>query len=389
MPRHFPTGTAGNADPAGTFADPKTGTAARVWEHPAALAGPVIEWGRLRRVLLVRADNLGDVVMCGPALRALHRAAPTARLDLLAAPAGALAAPLLPEVAGVLPASVSWQQLDPAAVPVRHDLELVQRIADRGYDAVVLLTSFSQSPWPAAMLCRLAGVPLRIGLSKEFGGAALTHWVPAPPDGTHQVDRSLYLLRRVGVAPVDGRLHLAVPDAARVAIREILRGYGIRRYALLLPGASCPSRRYPAERFATVAVRLAAAGLPVVVAGTAGETDLVARVTTGATGAIGLAGVLDVPGLAAAVAGSRVVVCNNSGGAHLADALGTPVVVLFAGTEQASQYAPRSTRATVLTVPTRCAPCRQLRCRYHLECLDLAPELVAEQALRAADRESP
>jgi ADP-heptose:LPS heptosyltransferase len=354
------------------------------FEHPGALAGPPVDWAGLRRVLVVRPDNLGDVVMCGPALRALRRAAPRAELDLLAAPAGAAVAPLLPELAGVLTASVSWQQLGGDAVPAAADLELVGRIAAGGYDAAVVLTSFSQSPWPAAYLCRLAGVPVRIGTSKEFGGAGLTHWVPAPPDELHQVDRALRVLERVGVAPVDGRLHLAVPAGARAAARRVLAAHGVdpdQPYALLLPGASCASRRYDPDRFAAVAGRLARAGLRVVVAGAASEAELVARV---AGDGAGIAGDLDVPALAAAVAGGRVVVGNNSGGAHLADAVGTPVVVLFAGTEQVEQYRPRSTPAAVLSVPTTCAPCRQLRCPYGLECLDLPPELVARHALRLA-----
>ncbi|MDQ7904968.1 glycosyltransferase family 9 protein [Phytohabitans sp. ZYX-F-186] len=349
-------------------------------EHPAALAGPPIDWAALRRILVVRPDNLGDVVMAGPAVRALRRAAPDARLDLLAAPAGAAVAPLLPHLGAVLAASVSWQQLDPDAVPPDADHGLVRRIAGGRYDAAVVLTSFSQSPWPAAYLCRLAGVPVRVGESKEFGGAGLTHWVPAPPDGTHQVDRMLHVLARVGVPPAGARLRLDLPEGARAEAREALAGQGLAAgepYALLLPGASCPSRRYPPERFARVAGLLAGAGLRVVVAGSAAESALVERAGGGVTG-------LGVPGLAALVAGSTAVVCNNSGGAHLASAFGRPVVVLFAGTEQVAQYAPRFTPATVLSVPTPCAPCRQLRCPYAQECLDVPPEEVARETLRLA-----
>jgi ADP-heptose:LPS heptosyltransferase len=337
-------------------------------EHPAALAGPPVDWAALRRILVVRPDNLGDVVMAGPAVRALRHAAPHARIDLLAAPAGAAVAPLLPHVDGVLTATVSWQQLDPAAVPPDGDLGLVRRIAAGRYDAAVVLTSFSQSPWPAGYLCRLAGVPVRVGASKEFGGAGLTHWVPAPPDGTHQVDRMLHVLERVGVPPAGSDLRLHLPESAP--------GFG-DPYAVVLPGASCPARRYPPERFARVAALLAGGGLRAVVAGSAREAPLVERAGGGITD-------LDVPGLAALVAGSAVVVCNNSGGGHLASAYRRPVVVLFAGTEQVSQYAPRGTPAAVLTVPTPCAPCRQLRCPFAQECLDLPPEAVARATLRLA-----
>ncbi|BCB90854.1 hypothetical protein Psuf_081670 [Phytohabitans suffuscus] len=298
-------------------------------------------------------------------------------------------APLLPHLGAVLTASVSWQQLDPGQVPPEADRALVRRIAGARYDAAVVLTSFSQSPWPAAYLCRLAGVPVRVGTSKEFGGAGLTHWVPAPPDGTHQVDRMLHVLERAGVPPDGTGLRLDLPDSARDEAREALAGQGIgpgEPYALLLPGASCQSRRYPPERFARVARLLAGAGLRVVVAGSPGESALVERAGGGlAAGQTGLG----VPALAALVAGSAAVVCNNSGGAHLASAFGRPVVLLFAGTEQVGQYVPRFTPAAVLSVPTPCAPCRQLRCPYDLQCLDIPPEDVAGETLRLAGARVP
>ncbi|MEU6425941.1 glycosyltransferase family 9 protein [Microbispora sp. NPDC046973] len=364
-------------------------------EHPAALAGPPVPWRRLARVLVIRPDNLGDVVMAGPALRALRRAAPRARLDLLAAPAGAAAAALLPEVDGVLTASVSWQKTGGEDVPVTDDLDLVERIGWGGYEAAVILTSFSQAPWPAAYLCRLAGVPVRVGMSKEFGGAGLTHWVPSPPDETHQVDRALHMLERVGVPPVEGRLRVRVPaEAARTARRLLdggpegdgrADGRGRRPCALILPGASCSARRYPADRFARVAGLLTAAGLRVLVAGTAREAPLVEATGAGVPGAVLLPGRFDVQVLAALVDAVDVVVCNNSGGAHLASALGTPVVVLFAGTEQVEQYRPRFGPASILTVPTACSPCRQFACPFALDCLDIPPEQVAAEALRLAD----
>ena len=95
-----------------------------------------------------------------------------------------------------------------------------------------------------------------------------------------------------------------------------------------------------------------------------------------AVGGVDLSGRLDVRGLVAMIAGARVAVTNNSGGMHLADAVGTPVVALFAGTEDESQFAPRSVPATLLRVPTACAPCRAFACPYAHECLDISPDVV-------------
>jgi ADP-heptose:LPS heptosyltransferase len=354
------------------------------FEHPAALSGPAVCWDALERVLVVRPDNLGDVLLAGPAIAALRAAAPRARLDLLASPAGAPAAALLPEVDEVVVARVSWQRIETTAEP--PDTDLVARLGERHYDAAVVLTSFSQSPWPAGYALQRAGVPVRAGTSKEFGGTALTHWVPAPDDGLHQVDRALHLLARLGVAPGDQRLHARVPTAARAAALAALAGALAPDvpYAVVLPGASCPARRWPAGRFRTANALLAGNGLPVVVSGAAAERDLVDAVASGVPGVTALAGALDVPGLAGLLSGALVAVTNNSGGMHLADAVGTPVVALFAGTEDEDQFRPRSVSAAVLRVPTWCSPCRQFRCPFALECLDVAPEDVVEAALRLA-----
>ncbi len=343
-----------------------------------------VDWGSLRRVLVVRLDNLGDVVMVTPALRALRAAlAPGARLDLLASPAGAALAPLLPDVDEVHVLSALWQDAD-ARLPFDPDREraVVERFA--GYDAVVVLTSFAQSPWPAAHAAYLAGVPVRVGVSKEFGGAVLSHRLVAPPDEQHQTDRALSLLASVGVPARGRQLSLTVPAEAETRAAQVRREAGLpERFAVLLPGASCPSRRWPAERFAEVARRL---DLPVAVVGTDKEAALVASVT--GPGVVGLAGRLDVPALAALVRSAAVALTNNSGGMHVADAVGTPVVALFAGTEDESQFAPRSVPSRLLRVPTACAPCRAFTCPYAQQCLDLPAEVVVDAVheLLGADR---
>ncbi len=354
--------------------------------HPGEMAGEPVDWAAVRRLLVVRTDNLGDVVMAGPALRALRAAAPRARLDLLAAPAGVAVAPLLPGVDGTLEHSPSWQLAGRVAPDPAEEHALVERVRAGAYDAAVVLTSFTQSPWPTAFVLHLAGVPVRAGMSKEFGGALLTHWAVSPDDGLHQVDRALHLLQRLGVPPRGTGLELAVPDDARGRARAVLAAGGVRgAHAVLLPGASCSSRRWAPAGFADVARRLLGAGLQVVVGGSAKEAPLVDEVVAGAPGALGAAGALDVPALAALVEGAAVAVTNNSGGMHLADALGTPLAVLFAGTEQEGQFAPRTTRAAVFRRPTWCSPCRAFTCPFAHECLDIDPRDVADAALRLLD----
>jgi ADP-heptose:LPS heptosyltransferase len=343
--------------------------------HPAADLGVPLDWAGVERVLVVRADNLGDVVLATPAIRALRRAVPHAAVDLLASPVGALVAPMIRGVRDVVTVSASWQQ---AGVPARdvgelarEEWELVERLRERHYDVMVVFTSHSQSPWPVAHVGMLAGIPVRAVHSREFGGAVATHWVTPPPTGVHQVDRCLHLLAALGVPSAGTELELAVPDLP------------VPRGVVLAPGGSCPSKRYPAHRFAEVARLLARAGHTVRVTGGPSEVGIVDDVVAGAAHPlVEPLGQVSVPELAAVIAAAEVVVCNNSGCLHLADAARTPVVCTYAGTEGRTEMPPRAAPAALLGRRVPCAPCRQFRCPYHQECLDVTPEEVAAAALR-------
>jgi ADP-heptose:LPS heptosyltransferase len=361
------------------------------FRHPGADRGGPVDLAAARRILVVRPDNIGDVVLLTPALRALRAAAPTARLDLLASPAGSAVAGMVAELDGVLTASPSWQQLTPPADPAgaaAGERTLLDRVTASRYDVMLVFTSFSQSPWPAAHLGLLAGIGTRVVHSREFAGAVATHWVTPPPETTHHVDRSLHLLEAVGV-PLRGRTPtLRVPVAAYAHADAVLDGHLPRErrpFALLVPGASCPSRRYAAARFGAAAAAIAADGVPVLVAGTAAEDGLVDEVVRAAgSPQVRALPAVGLPVFTALIARAAVALTNNSGGLHLADAVGTPVAVTYAGTERLGDVAPRAVPAELLQVAVPCSPCRQLTCPFHLECLDVAPERLAAAALRLA-----
>lgn len=391
----------GSALPAAAWS--ATPREAAAFRHPGADRGGAVDLAAARRILAVRPDNVGDVVLLTPALRALRAASPHARIDLLGSPAGAAVAPMVPELSGVVVASPSWQQLtaptDPATAEAaaRAERELLERIVAGRYDAMLVFTSFSQSPWPAAHLGLLAGIPTRVVHSREFAGAVATHWVTPPPDTTHHVDRSLHLLTAIGITPDGTAPSLRVPVAAYAEADAVLvatlgacthPGRVKPPLALVVPGASCPSRRYPAAGFGAAAAALAAAGLPVVVAGTDAEAGLVAEVVATARAAADPGGAricalppVGLPVFAALVARAAVALTNNSGGLHVADAVGTPVVATYAGTERLGDVAPRAVPSALLTVPVPCSPCRQLTCPFHSECLDVPPARLAEAAL--------
>lgn len=338
-------------------------------------------WHRVRRLLVIRADNIGDVVLTGPALRAVKRALPTARLELLASPAGAAAAPLLPWVDDVLVHRVLWQDLGRLPFDPARELRLAEDLRARRYDAAVILTSFAQSPHPAAFVAWLAGIPLRAGASRERG-TMLTHAAPYGDFARHQAERNLALVRALGFSGDDDALEIRVPSEAAASAAALLAEHGIRRgepYLLWNPWASAGARTYPPDRGAE-AVRLAcdAAGLRAVITGherdAAQARALARRIGPHAANLVGRTSITE---LAALVAGASVAVTSHTCVMHLADALRVPVVVPFSGTDLPSQWAPRHAPHALLGRDVPCAPCYEISCPRSLECLDVEPVELA------------
>lgn len=343
-------------------------------------------WTEARNILAMRLDNIGDVIMAGPALRAIKANLPEARLTLMTSPAGAQASALLPWVDAILPWRVLWQDLGKLEFNPAREWDLVTTLSEHRFDAAIIFTSFSQTPHPAGFISYLAGIPLRLGESKETGDRVLTSELTAAPDEIHQVERNLRLIESAGFRVDDRGLAIQVPESARRSASALLVDRGLAEgapYLLLNPWTSCPARNYSQERFAEAARSLTEmTGWLVVVTGVAKDRSRSGPLLE-ALGdvAVDLIGATSLPELAALVAGARLVLTNNTSVMHLADATGTPSVVLFAGTEYESQWRPRTAPARLLRRETACSPCYQFTCPYHLECLDITPREVVDAGL--------
>jgi ADP-heptose:LPS heptosyltransferase len=326
------------------------------------------------RVLVVRLDSLGDVVVCGPAVRAV--AAGAAHVTVLAGPRGAEAARLLPGVDEVLLFDAPWispdgRPVDPAAVTA-----LVEQLCGR-FDAALVLTSFHQSALPTALLLRLAGVPWIAAASTDFPGTLLDVRLPEPPDGP-EPERMLAIATGAGwrLPPGDDgtpRLRLDLPVVGGLP----------GRYVVVHPGADAPARAYPAELWAEVVGALTGEGMPVVVTGSAAEHALTASVA-GSAG-LDLGGQLDVARLAAVIAGADAIAVGNTGPAHVAAAVGTPVVSLFSPVVPLIRWAPHTTARIVLGDQTAaCAGSRARLCPLPGHpCLAVVPPTDVAAAVRS------
>ena len=344
-----------------------------------------LPWKEIRSLLAVRLDNIGDVVMLTPALRGLREHLPDARITLLGTKAGAKVAPMLPWVDQVIPWKPVWQELSAMPLDAARERSQIDQLRLGAYDAALIFTSFSQSPHPPAFVCRQAGIPWTAAQSRE-AGSSLTHPVPPVGDNLHQSERSLYLLEALGLPAASRRLELKIPPFAEESAQRLLDEAGVdgdRPLAVVAPGASCQARRYPAARYAK-AIRLLRrkTGVQVVVAGSEGEEGVV-REILGAAGEPlqrSLAG-CSVPEMAAVIRRADLLIANNSSQLHIADAVMTPMVILYSGTETREQWSPRFTSAVLLRREVNCSPCHAFQCPFgEPDCLDVPPEDVAAAA---------
>jgi ADP-heptose:LPS heptosyltransferase len=343
-------------------------------------------WAAARRILLVRLDSLGDAILMTPAFHAIKETQPASHLTLLTSPVGAQIAGLSPDVDEVLPYSspLTDPWLEAPHTPER-ELQLVETLRRRDLDAAIIFTSFHQSPLPAALLCYLAGIPLRVGATDDGAGSLLTtrhHW---PPGLYHEVERALNLAEAVGFHTADPELRLVVPAAVRrrVQARLAAEGQDPSRLSIVLhPGCAMPARTYDWQRFAAAAdLLIERLGAQMVLTGSAAEVPLVARIRARMKHpALSWAGQGDLAEIAALTEAADLVVTNNTGPAHLAAAVKTPVVVLFAWTNPPEQWRPWRVPQRVLNRPVACRLCYQRICPNDQGCLDVPPEDVAEAA---------
>ncbi|MPZ81890.1 MAG: glycosyltransferase family 9 protein [Actinophytocola sp.] len=301
------------------------------------------------RALVARLDSNGDVLLAGPAVRA---AAATHRVTLLCGPSGEQAARLLPGVDDLLVWRCPWIVADPPATRAEDLATVVDAVRRAKPETALILTSFHQSPLPLALLLRLAGVPQIAAICPDYPGSLLDHRLP--DTDLPEPERALGVAVAAGFSlpPGDtGELQvLAPPDVSQLV------GSG---HVVVHPGATAPARVPSPHRTRAIVAALAEHGHRVVVTGGPAETELTAEVA--GPHALDLGGRITFAELAGVLAAARVVVVGNTAAAHLAAAVGTPVVSLFAPVVPAIRWAPY--RVAHVLLGDQDAPCAGTRTR--------------------------
>jgi ADP-heptose:LPS heptosyltransferase len=362
------------------------------------------EWQSARRILAIRLDNLGDVLLATPAIRAIKQSLPDASVTLLASPVGAQAGRLHPDVDDVIvyesPQMDPWRRLQQDS---QREQRMIELLKERAFDGAIIFTSFRQSSLPAAYLCYLADIPLRHAASIDGPGSLLTSRHQHPERMMHEVERGLDLVGAVGLRADKNDLVLRVTDEARksfefrVLSSELGRAFdskletqnSARKTPLVVvhPGCSMPARTYPWKLYADVVDLLVdQLGATVALTGDVHERDLVDRIHGRVrpdlqSAVLPLAGELEFGEFCALIQTADLTVTNNTGPMHISAAVKTPVVALFALTNPPEQWHPWRVPHRLLFHDVPCRLCYSRICPYSHECLRT---VTAAEVLHAA-----
>lgn len=307
------------------------------------------EWSNCRQILVIRLDNMGDVLMSSPAVRAVHETF-SAELTLLTSSKGAEIAKLIPEFSRVITFDVPWVKI------AQNDRScaisgLVESLKTHHFDGCIIFTVYSQSALPAAMIAYMAGISLRLAYCRENPYQLLTHWLPDQEPYKfirHQVERDLYLVSSIGAATTNHFINLDLPPEALKAVDEKLAGIGAADFIILHPGVSEKKRRYPMASWVNCAKMLVTEiNCKVILTGSLDERSMLEDIAN-QVGAhcFPMGGIFSIAELTTLIERAMVIISVNTSVVHLASAMQTPVVVLYAQTNP--QHYPWKVKSKVL-----------------------------------------
>jgi heptosyltransferase III len=340
----------------------------------------------IKRILLVRTDRLGDVILTLPMLPVLRSCFPDARISMLLRRYTGAIIEGNPYVDDLI-----WYDNTRGLLPFP---EIRRTLRDRHFDVAIVVYPTIRLAW----LMFRSGIPVRVGTgyrsySVLFNRRVYEHRRDAR---RHEVEYNLNLLSELG-CPASGppQFSIRIAEAARARVRTMLAALGIdpaNQLIVIHPGSGGSAREWSAEKFGEVAARLAAdPAVRCVVTGSRAEAEKVNRVVRSSRGtAISLAGLLEVKDLAALISMARLFVANSTGPIHAAAALNIPVVGLYPWQTamSARRWGPFSEKKIVLSPmqPQECPECDGHSTCVCMESIRVDDVFAAARSLLPAER---
>ena len=354
---------------------------------PLFLPPDAIAPGDLRRVLVIKLRNLGDVLLASPVVSVLKHQAPHVEVDALVYADTADMLRGHPDLGELHEIHRDWKQLG-LFERLRREKRLLSALRRRDYDLILNLTDHGRGAWLSRLLKPRYALAPDVRAGKAYR-SAYTHLYPViGGNRRHTVEINLDALRRIGIYPGrdERRLTLVPGDAALASVDRALAAAGLKEksFVLIHPGSRWFFKCWPPDRVATLCTSLASHGQPVVLV--CGPDPLEQRLleavksrTNSVTATF--PGNLPLKELAALIGRARLMVGMDSAPMHMAAAMGTPTVAFF-GPSGEIEWGPWQVPHRVLTSSHACRPCGRDGCGggKRSECLE---EIELPQVLAA------
>lgn len=331
--------------------------------------------------ILIRGTNwIGDAVLTLPAVAAIRSSHPQARLSVLVKPWVADIYRLCPQVDEIILYEDAGRHAG-----WRGIFRLAGELRKERFDMAILL----QNAIEAAIIARLAAIPLRAGYNTDARGFLLTRAVRVTPalKKIHQADYYLKMVQALGCTLPEPKPFFRLTAAdAELGAAELSR-HGLQDSELLVgmaPGATYgPAKKWFPERFGALAKRLGEAyGATTILFGSASDRETTAAVQRSAgLPLVDLAGRTDLRTAVALIARCRLFISNDSGLMHVAGALHIPTIAIFGSTNPATT-SPLGERSVVLYRRAACSPCLKTTCPADFRCMDAITTDAVEETAR-------
>jgi lipopolysaccharide heptosyltransferase I len=302
----------------------------------------------LKNILIIKPSSLGDIVLALPALTALRKSFPNAKISWLIRPEFAPILENHPHLTEIIPfdrkfLGKAW--FHPGASG--NLISLIKRLRHAEFDAIIDF----QGLFRTASLAWLSGCKKRFGIAsaREFASFFYTHKIPQTKDCIHLVDFYLKIIKAAGASELDVQFVLPQHPEAADSVGRLLDSQNIApdNYVVFIPGSAHEDKRWPVERFAELAEMVSSQfGIPVVATGTSGEAALIEKLKDLSNVPVAnFAAKTSLSELVVLLKNARLVVSNDTGPGHIAAALGTPLVLMFSWSN-----------------PARIAPYKRIEC---------------------------
>ena len=336
-----------------------------------------------KKILLVRLDRIGDVILSTPAIRAIRDAYPESYIAFMVRPYAAEVVEGNPYLNEIIIYDKEGEQKD-----LFGNLKFIQLLRKENFDLAIILHPTIRTH----IVTSLAGIPIRVGYDRKWG-FLLTKRIPHGKQFglKHEIDYTLNILEYIGVKAKDKTLYVPLKERSERKIDGLFAASGVKKDDTVIAinsGASCISKRWGQKQFAKVGELLMNkyGAKIIIICGPKDKPfgDKVASLLK--ENCINLSGKTSVSDVASVLKRSRLFISNDSGPVHIACAVGTPAIAIFGRSDRGlspERWGPSGNKDIILHKYVGCKVCLAHNCKISFKCLEA---ITVEEVVAAASK---